>query len=425
MQQQPIHANTELFVVFTGCESTSSGDRSKMSSSSKSRAASRLTPPPPPLPSAPAHPFVSFVIVTRNDSPRVLHRLCRSLRALTADAVRFALNFEIVIVDWNSVASQPGVAAAMRSTCVLFLPVRVIVVPPYLHDAQPNPMSLQVILLTAKNVGARRARGSFIVFTNADDIFPPKLLLQLSPATLQRGRVYRAMRWEVHAIAEPDAPVDYSAFFSAWANIDAPNLFSTQTEQSMIGIVKFLSHGMLFEVNPKWLCALKIFQSRPHTRDMSDSRCPNLEGAAALCDRGVDPALLDAEQQKLLTDASGDFIAVAAEDFRRQRGAIQLAANRHEDSLMLYVPASASQVFVSHFCHVHAGSRRFAAARVCGGVQRDAPVAPCAVVVKAQELTRVRRQHALDCGRRKSVSVERIAGGCRRASARRCWWRQR
>jgi hypothetical protein len=341
MQQLPIHANSESLVVFTGCSSPRSSDAVKSRKQfqpPKNTTNEQLhTPPSTSLPSGDTNPFVSFIIVTRNDPPAVSHRLCRSLRALTGDAVRFGLKFEIIIVDWNSIASQPSVVNLIRRTCLLYLPVRVLVIPPHLHAAQFNPTSLSVIMTTAKNTGARRARGSFIVFTNADDVFPPKLLLKLAPSTLQKGRVYRAMRWEVHAVGEPHASVDYSSFFSDWTNSDAVKLFSTQTEQHMIGIVKFQSGGTVFEVNPKWLCALKIFQSRSAEADESDSRCPNLDGAAALCDNGIDPELLDDVHQQLFTDASGDFIAVAAEDFKRLRGSIQLPANRHEDSLMLYV----------------------------------------------------------------------------------------
>jgi hypothetical protein len=353
MQQQPIYSNAESLVVFTGCNTKTKGPDSVESPREVENSAASKFPLPSPLPPLdPATPFVSFVIVTRNDSPRLLQRMCRSLRALTADAARFALKFEIVIVDWNSIASQPSVADAMRSTCLLFLPVRVIIVPPHLHASQPNSSSLEMLLNTAKNVGARRVRGQFIVFTNADDIFPPKLLLQLSPATLQRGRVYRAMRWEVHAATEADASVDYSAFFSDWGNSNARGVFATQTEQSMVGLVKFRSDGLIFEVNPKRLCAVKIFHAGPHARESSNSLCPSLEGAAALCDSGVDPISLDNESQQLLTDASGDFIAVAAEDFRMQRGAIQLPAMRHEDSLMLCTPVTvpSSTVFMLFVC---------------------------------------------------------------------------
>jgi hypothetical protein len=84
---------------------------------------------------------------------------------------------------------------------------------------------------------------------------------------------------------------------------------------------------------------LKLFHPQwslnAEAEDSSDWRCPNLDGARELCDTGQDPAQLDLEHQKLLFDASGDFIAVAAEDYARSRGAIQLPTMRHEDSLML------------------------------------------------------------------------------------------
>jgi hypothetical protein len=163
------------------------------------------------------------------------------------------------------------------------------------------------------------------VFTNADDIFPPKLLLQLRAATLRPGRVYRAMRWEVHAVEDLDAPVDYSTFLSDWAQ---SMVVSPISEAAMYN---FMSAGTVFEVNPKTMCALNM-QMRAHPPDL---RCPDLEGAADLCDNGEDPVLLHDGFQVLHFDASGDFMAVAVEDFFRLRGAIQLSAKIHEDSLML------------------------------------------------------------------------------------------
>jgi hypothetical protein len=151
-----------------------------------------------------------------------------------------SLPFEIIIVDWNSNPQLLPVATDLRAQCLLFLPLRVIVVPPSLHALHPNPNAIPLILTAAKNAGARRARGNFIVFTNADDIFPPKLLLHLTAATLQPGRVYRTMRWEVHArpplhsisgssggssssssssggSSPTPASVDYSTFLSDWS----------------------------------------------------------------------------------------------------------------------------------------------------------------------------------------------------------------
>ena len=105
-----------------------------------------------------------------------------------------------------------------------------------------------MLLLTAKNVGARRARGSFLVFTNADDIFPPKLLLRLTPSTLRAGRVYRAMRWEVHAAVEEHVPVDYSAFFSDWVNSDPSRAFATLLEMRQAALLGLRSSSVQYEV---------------------------------------------------------------------------------------------------------------------------------------------------------------------------------
>jgi hypothetical protein len=162
--------------------------------------------------------------------------------------VRYRLSFEFLVVDWNSDASQASVAHSIRSTCLLFLPLRVIIVPATLHASLYNPAAVSMLLLTAKNVGARRARGSFLLFTNADDIFPPKLLLRLTASTLLPGRVYRAMRWEVHAAVEQHVPVDYSAFFSEWGHSDPSPAFASMLEMGQAARLGFRSSSVQYEV---------------------------------------------------------------------------------------------------------------------------------------------------------------------------------
>ncbi len=137
--------------------------------------------------------------------------------------------------------------------------------------------------------------------------------------------------------------MDYSAFLSALAASDiATRVFPAMTQPAVL-TQKF--SGIQFELNPKRMCALELYLPPPDVavRGVFESRfdvyCPNLDGAAALCDRGEDPAQLDEEHQRLFFDACGDFIAVAAEDYARARGIQELPAMRHEDSLMLYASA--------------------------------------------------------------------------------------
>ena len=77
-------------------------------------------------------------------------------------------------------------------------------VPPELHARQKHADILPLYQMIAKNVGIRRARGSFILATNIDILFSDEFFQWLREGALRPGKMYRLDRYDVAS----DVPVD-------------------------------------------------------------------------------------------------------------------------------------------------------------------------------------------------------------------------
>ena len=106
---------------------------------------------------------------------------------------------EVILVEWNPCHSRvaapcrprPGgyrraVEVVRETVAAPAAPatVRVIEVPEAVHEGEYNPYGYDHFEFHAKNTGARRARGRFLVFTNPDDVWPEALVELLVLITL-------------------------------------------------------------------------------------------------------------------------------------------------------------------------------------------------------------------------------------------------
>src|SRR6187401_568720 len=65
------------------------------------------------------------------------------------------------------------------------------------HDALSLNPRLQFQEFIAKNVGIRRARGSFLLTTNTDIFLSRGVIARLASRSLERGILYRATRYDL------------------------------------------------------------------------------------------------------------------------------------------------------------------------------------------------------------------------------------
>ncbi len=163
-----------------------------------------------------SNPFVSFIFSARNDDhcESFMRRFQNSLNVLRETAASYQLDHEIIIVQWNPFTNLPGLEDVLVFDEKITSPVRIITVPVELHDNvsatpfdAPRGNEITFFQHIAINAGARRAKGEYIVCTNADIIFNEELLSFLSKQQLSKKNFYRIYRYDVQREIDKGMPV--------------------------------------------------------------------------------------------------------------------------------------------------------------------------------------------------------------------------
>ena len=146
-------------------------------------------------------PYLSIVVTARNDDHggNLLGRVQIFVNGWIAQARRYNLPSELIIVEWNPPADRQRLQEVLRwpeefDPC----DVRFIEVPAELHRRYQHASALPLYQMIAKNVGIRRARGQFVLATNIDILFSDELMAFLSEQRLDAGRMYRIDRCGRH-----------------------------------------------------------------------------------------------------------------------------------------------------------------------------------------------------------------------------------
>ena len=111
------------------------------------------------------------MVASRNDDHgnNQLIRTHAMVDTLLCHAEIYQLPLELIIVDWNPPADRPSLRNMISlGKCTDDCAVRVINVPPEIHQRFHYSHSLSFFQMIAKNVGLRRARGEFVLATTID-----------------------------------------------------------------------------------------------------------------------------------------------------------------------------------------------------------------------------------------------------------------
>lgn len=159
----------------------------------------------------PAAPYLSVVVTSRNDDhgSGMLRRMQTFVNCFINQCKRHQLAAELIFVEWNPPADRPRLAQALTwpedlGPCA----VRIIEVPPAIHQRFEHAEALPLFQMIAKNVGIRRARGQYVLATNIDILMSDELFELLVRRQLRPGRMYRIDRTDVMADVPVNAPVD-------------------------------------------------------------------------------------------------------------------------------------------------------------------------------------------------------------------------
>lgn len=144
-------------------------------------------------------PYLSVVIAARHDAYAggMLRRLQVCIDSLLYQVEAAQLPAELILVDWNPPPGQELKAALRWSGPPRSCTIRLITVPPAVHARQRFADRLPILIHRARNVGVRRARGTFILPTSADILLSDELVATFTQQQLERSALYRIVRHDV------------------------------------------------------------------------------------------------------------------------------------------------------------------------------------------------------------------------------------
>jgi hypothetical protein len=147
-------------------------------------------------------PYISLVVTSRNDNHglNIKQRMQFFVDGWFHQARAFNLPSELIFVEWNPPGDRPRLIDELRwpeerGPCRL----RLIEVPPELHNRFDVADRLPLFQFIAKNVGIQRARGEYVLTSNIDILFSDELMAFLAERRLSPDRIYRNDRVDVPA----------------------------------------------------------------------------------------------------------------------------------------------------------------------------------------------------------------------------------
>lgn len=140
----------------------------------------------------------SFIIATRNDNHggNMLLKNQFFVNRWAFNIKKLDINCELIIVDWNSpekLRNKIKIPKLGKNQSI-----RIIEVPNKIHKKFKHYKKLNMFQMIAKNVGARRAMGKYLILTNVDIIFSNSLLEFLKNIKLNEDYIYRADRYDIN-----------------------------------------------------------------------------------------------------------------------------------------------------------------------------------------------------------------------------------
>lgn len=149
-------------------------------------------------PAAHPEPYVSIVVVARNDNygGDFLRRVRLFSRMLQHQATKHPDLFEVIVVNWNPLSDRASIAEAVDWS--MSATVRVVTVDTETHHSISRHPKMPVLEYYGKNVGIKRARGRFVLVTNPDIVLSDELFDLLAQRNLRDDAFYRTDRYDFH-----------------------------------------------------------------------------------------------------------------------------------------------------------------------------------------------------------------------------------
>lgn len=138
-------------------------------------------------------PHLTIVAVSRNDDHGgdMLSRMQHFVDGFIAQCRKHQLNAELILIEWNPPPERPSLEHVLTWPDE-FGPasVRIVTVPPEVHAKFPHAGALPLFQMIGKNVGIRRAWGTYVLATNIDILLDDATVIylrdRLTPKTMLR-----------------------------------------------------------------------------------------------------------------------------------------------------------------------------------------------------------------------------------------------
>ena len=145
-------------------------------------------------------PFLSIVVTGRHDNygGDFNERFFTALRFNHQRLAERHVAFEVILVEWNPIPDRPTLSEVVARECPeLGGVLRRVVVPAEYHRALTQNPRIPYLEYPAKNVGLRRATGSFVLVSNTDILLGHHVVDVIASRRLRPGVVYRAPRYDI------------------------------------------------------------------------------------------------------------------------------------------------------------------------------------------------------------------------------------
>jgi hypothetical protein len=270
---------------------------------------------------------LSIVITGRNDNygGDFNRRLQNTIHCLFHWLNHYKISSEIVFVNYNPLKDEAPIDEMITIPAATDLVnVREVTVTAEAHEkilakyatvCKPVP----VMEFIAKNIGIRRAKGEFVLATNADVIFDPEVFRYLAENEWQKGFFYRATRVDFE-LAKPLTFNDNQSAFLAEIKANVFKFFmkgGTFTDRSSFSTDTKLRYLSAFN-GIRRIVYTAIFPFRHLLKHLSIPYTEELFTFQHFC------------------NASGDFMLMSKDDWSKVRGyAENTWISTHTDSLHL------------------------------------------------------------------------------------------
>jgi hypothetical protein len=141
-------------------------------------------------------PYLSIVLTGRNDNHGgdFNERFFRALRFNRELLDAAGLDYELVFVEWAPLRDRPYLAELLIEQMPDPARLTVYIVDPRYQDAFVQNPKLRFMEFVAKNVGIRRARGTFVLTSNTDIYYSSGLVGRLGRGDLEVETLFRSTR---------------------------------------------------------------------------------------------------------------------------------------------------------------------------------------------------------------------------------------